>query len=314
MEVEAQSSTIPPVQTEEKPLTPEQKAYQENAMAITQKVYDDLMAKADFDDKGKGKEPKSPKDQINVSNVTPQTSGPSQPRNHHQNSFYSGGKEIKINAPKPFDGTRTKYEQFMQSCWLNFSMNPHVYDSDEKKIAFVLSYMTKGAAELFKKEFIRNAIINDKFGKNYTELVQHMDEAFLSKTNKADALLELGKAQQKDKSAEDHILNFKLLVSQAGIDPITNNLVLADYFQRSLNPGLQQKILNSEQPPNTLDEWYKKAQTFDSNWRKMMAIMGRKPIGLTSNNQERKLFKPAVWRTFQRDPNAMDVDSLTMEE
>ena len=53
----------------------------------------------------------------------------------------SSMKEIKMNPPTPFTGERKKLDNFLLEIEIYLKMNDSVYDTDEKKIMFALSYM-----------------------------------------------------------------------------------------------------------------------------------------------------------------------------
>ena len=54
--------------------------------------------------------------------------------------------EIKLNLPKVFTGKQNNLNKFLQDMTLYLSINKEIYDKDEKKIAFMLSFMTEGDA------------------------------------------------------------------------------------------------------------------------------------------------------------------------
>ena len=54
--------------------------------------------------------------------------------------------EIKLNLPKVFTGKQNDLNKFLQNVTLYLSINKEIYDKDEKKIAFMLSFMTEGDA------------------------------------------------------------------------------------------------------------------------------------------------------------------------
>ena len=64
------------------------------------------------------------------------------------------GKELAINKPKAFDRDRSRFKQFMQSMDLYLTINKHIYQNDDQKIAFVLSYMTEKEAAAWKEQII----------------------------------------------------------------------------------------------------------------------------------------------------------------
>ncbi|KAF9522070.1 hypothetical protein CPB83DRAFT_777637, partial [Crepidotus variabilis] len=66
-------------------------------------------------------------------------------------------RELRLNAPTPFSGDRSKIKTFLQSCDLYLLVNNTAYDSDDKKIAFVLSNLSGGEAEVWKQQFIVKA-------------------------------------------------------------------------------------------------------------------------------------------------------------
>ena len=89
-----------------------------------------------------------------------------------------------------------------------------------------------------------------------------------------------------------------------------------NYFRDLLSIPLQRKILNLENPPKTLKEWYDWAQKIDNNFRRMQRILGRSSDKKSStNNEKKKEERPGRRWTFQRkDPNAMDTDAMMTEQ
>ena len=66
----------------------------------------------------------------------------------------SNGKEIGINKPTPFTGDRKKIGTFVQETKVYLTINKDVYDTDEKEIAFMLSYMTDKEALQWKELYL----------------------------------------------------------------------------------------------------------------------------------------------------------------
>ena len=63
-------------------------------------------------------------------------------------------KELRINPPTHFTGNRDDLDNFIQDCTLYLTLNRAVYETDEKKIIFMLSYMTEGTARAWKEAFV----------------------------------------------------------------------------------------------------------------------------------------------------------------
>jgi hypothetical protein len=53
------------------------------------------------------------------------------------------GQELKLNQPKIFNGKRGELDNFIQDIQLYLAINDDVYNSDKKKIAYALSFMSE---------------------------------------------------------------------------------------------------------------------------------------------------------------------------
>lgn len=66
-------------------------------------------------------------------------------------------RELRLNAPVPFSGDRSKLRTFTQSCNLYLATNTNAYDDANKQVAYVLSNIIGGEAEAWKEQFLANA-------------------------------------------------------------------------------------------------------------------------------------------------------------
>ena len=57
-------------------------------------------------------------------------------------------KKTELNPPKIFTGKRTDLQRFLQDTFVFLTINKDHYNNDDKKIAFVMSFMTEGDATL----------------------------------------------------------------------------------------------------------------------------------------------------------------------
>jgi hypothetical protein len=58
----------------------------------------------------------------------------------------NGPKELNLNKPEAFNGNRNNFKDFLQTVEVYMDVNHETYNNDLRKIAFVLSFMTTGAA------------------------------------------------------------------------------------------------------------------------------------------------------------------------
>ena len=58
-------------------------------------------------------------------------------------------QELKLGQPSTFDGNPKKARAWINNTQLYLLVNKDVYDHDDKKIAFAISFMKEGAAGLW---------------------------------------------------------------------------------------------------------------------------------------------------------------------
>jgi hypothetical protein len=126
--------------------------------------------------------------------------------------------------------------------------------------------------------------------------------------------------RQGKKTVEDLNMEFLQIVGQAGMDRKTpsDHLHLIGYYRKTLEPRLSQRILFSDDVPKTIDGWMEKAIQFDTNWRMGNLFFNQDIKGNLSKQKAdtNKSNENAHWwrKNKRKDPNAMDVDTLTMEK
>ncbi|EEB99875.1 hypothetical protein MPER_00332, partial [Moniliophthora perniciosa FA553] len=79
-------------------------------------------------------------------------------------SMLTKKKEVKVKAPPNFSCDRELADDFLKAVKLNLKMNKHMYDTDERKILYTLSYMNGGMVQTWKNmlDDILNKETNDE--------------------------------------------------------------------------------------------------------------------------------------------------------
>ena len=225
-------------------------------------------------------------------------------------------KEYSINKPMPFSGDQTKIKAFLQECLVYIDMNEDVYVTDKLKIGFVLSYMTEKELKDWREiylEDIKDPATEKLVYPTFSTFLTEVCKAFQSTDHIQDAMYKLENLKQGKKLAEQVVTESKQLVGQAGLTTksTSDNIHLIGLFRRALNFTLTHKIIFGEVIPRKIDDWFKKAIQFDTNWQEAMAIFGPNTNKKNENKMmNRTWYKPAE----KKDPNTMDVDALTFKE
>ena len=92
-----------------------------------------------------------------------------------------------------------------------------------------------------------------------------------------------------------------------------DNPIVIDIFRETLSMSLQRRLLTLEKPPKTLKEWYEWASRLNNNYKRMQRILGQTNPGKSGKKEEKKT-KGRKWNFSKKDPNAMDMDIMTVEK
>ena len=220
----------------------------------------------------------------------------------------TAAKEARMGVPTPFSGKRRDLKKFLMTCKMHLQANWAIYDNDEKKVVFVLSFMTEGDAATWREQWLDNLDAKAKASNKtemdfgiFGELIKLLEKDFAAYKAPGDALENMKNLWYDTKaSIEDHISRFKALLSQSGMK---ESISVIDYFRQTLLINLQWKIMLLDNPPVTLDDWYKWTKQVDNTYKKTQRMLGQIPEKKDTKEETKKR-----WNFPKKDPNAMDVD------
>ena len=95
---------------------------------------------------------------------------------------------------------------------------------------------------------------------------------------------------------------------------IISSIALIEYFMEGLKPSILDKVYTLRKIPTDITGWYTQASRIDNQWHWVQEIKARnKEINLLKQQNH---MTPRYTNTNMntRDPNAMDVNRLTIEE
>ncbi|KAI5116028.1 hypothetical protein M0805_007773 [Coniferiporia weirii] len=232
-------------------------------------------------------------------------------------------KEINLAKPNEFDGTREYARRFLSSCKTYLRVNKHIYDTDELKINFVLSFMqTQTAGDwAINRESLASAYnVNAKGNKlstivgygTWDDFVNDFKSTFITMDDTNEAQQALIKLKQTG-TADDFNNQFQSLAMRSGI---TSPEALIALYQAGLTPALLKTIYNRDTMPATINDWYKAASCSDNIYRRLRAIQG--PLPPTQQNNRFKNFsntpRTSNYSNLGTSSNANRPPRLTPEE
>ncbi|KAI5115896.1 hypothetical protein M0805_006764 [Coniferiporia weirii] len=221
-------------------------------------------------------------------------------------------KEINLAKPNEFDGTREYARRFLSSCETYLRVNKHIYDTDELKINFVLSFMqTRTAGDwAINRESLASAYNVDAKGNKlstivgygtWDDFVKDFKSTFITTDDTNEAQQALIKLKQLG-TADDFNNQFQSLATRSGI---TSPEALIALYQAGLTPALLKTIYNRDTMPTTINDWYKAASRSDNIYRRLRAIQG--PMTPTPQNNRFRKFSnnrsPSTYNTTNTSSN-----------
>ena len=75
--------------------------------------------------------------------------------------------------------------------------------------------------------------------------------------------VELRKLEQEGKMMEKFVQELKRAARESGYKGRPS----VEKFKRGMNGGIRRKLMESENPPGSIKQWYKRAMELDQNWR-----------------------------------------------
>ena len=94
---------------------------------------------------------------------------------------------------------------------------------------------------------------------------------------------------------------------------------MVEEFKRGMNGGIRRKLMEAENPPASIEQWYWRATALDRNWRESKReeerLRGRKEQGGGALKQEQRqiLPRPLVWQRRQQFPQQATMGPAPME-
>ena len=150
-----------------------------------------------------------------------------------------------LKKPEPFNGNRQKVDDFIYACNLFFEGSSNKdFPTDKQKIIFILSYISEGEAQWWKKNYIK-MMIKQADG-SYTWPTKAMfltafKATFLNEDKKEESIWKLNHISQGNRTAEEYVNEFRLTVSKVGLT--TDNNMIVRTFWKGLNWALATRIL-----------------------------------------------------------------------
>jgi len=104
---------------------------------------------------------------------------------------------------------------------------------------------------------------------------------------------ELMKLEQGGRTIEEFVQEFKRTARESGY----KRRPLVEKFKRGMNGGIRRKLMEVENPPASIEQWYRRATALDRNWRESRREeerLRKKEVGGGASKQEQRQSLPRL--------------------
>jgi len=223
----------------------------------------------------------------------------------------NGGGEVA--KPQIFDGSSTKVGGFISACKLYIRMRMRG-EPVEGQVQWILSYVQGGTADVWKENVMEELEAGEIEYETAEEFLMNLKKEFGGGEEEAVKAAELRKLEQGGKTMEEFVQEFKRAARGSGYE----GRPLVEEFKRGMNGGIRRKLMEAENPPASIEQWYKRATALDRNWRESRReeerLHGKKEGGGGAQKQERQsLPQLLVWQRRQPLPQRATTGPALME-
>ena len=131
----------------------------------------------------------------------------------------------------------------------------------EEQVFWVLSHMQGGSADVWKENVLEELESGEREYETAEEFLTTLKKEFGGGEEESVKVAELRKLEQGGKRMEEFVQEFK----RAARGSRYEGRPLVEEFKRGMNGGIRRKLMEVENPPTSIENWYRRATALDRN-------------------------------------------------
>ena len=226
------------------------------------------------------------------------------------------GLESHMEMAKPaiFNGEVGKVRGFVTACrsYLKMKMREGTV---EEQVIWVFSYVQGGSADIWKENLMEELEVGEMEYESIKEFFTSMKKKFGGGEEEATKAAELRRLEQEGRTMEEFVQIFKRIARESGYE----GQLLVEEFKRGINGGIRRKLMEAENLPTSIENWYRRVMALDRNWRESRReeerLRGKKETtgNIPKQEQQQILLQPLVWQRRQMLPQQATTGPAPME-
>jgi len=215
------------------------------------------------------------------------------------------GAKVEVATPATFNGEAGKVGGFVMACRLYLRMKMRE-GTVEEQVFWILSHVQGGLADIWKENIMEELESGEIEYETAEKLLTTLRKEFGGEEEESVKAAKLRKLEQGGRMMEEFVQEFKRTARGSGY----KGRPLVEEFKRGMNGGIRRKLMEAENPPTSIENWYRRATALDRNWRESRReeerLRGKKEASGSVPKQEQRqsLPQPLVWQRRQMSQQA----------
>ena len=172
----------------------------------------------------------------------------------------NAGPHMEVAKPAIFNGEAGKVGGFIMACRLFIRMKLRGM-SVEEQVQWVLSYVQGGLADVWKENVMEKLESGEVEYESVEEFLTSLRKEFGGGEEELVKAAELRRMEQGGKTMEEYVQEFKRTARGSRYE----GRPLVEEFKRGMNGGIRKKLMEAENPPTSIEQWYRRATALNRN-------------------------------------------------
>jgi len=163
----------------------------------------------------------------------------------------NAGSQIEVAKPAIFNGEAERVGRFVSACKI-YIKNKLRGEMVEGQVQWALSYVQGGSADVWKENLMDELESGEMEYESIEEFFTSLKKEFGGGEEEAVKAAELRRIEQGGKTMEEYVQEFKRIARGSSYE----GRPLVEEFKRGMNGGIRRKLMEAENPPTFIEQWY----------------------------------------------------------